>query len=136
MSHAHYPGRGVYTGPGSGYSIGSVTNAPYTSAPPPSTKTLARDPRTPAMHFADPTPRPAFVKPTTQTAFPNVARYTTLPQDGSLLSSDLWSRPPEQGGAVLVDTFIGHRGRAVFVYGDPRNGTLLYLGGPVQRYGV
>ncbi len=137
MSKAHYPGGGIYTGPGSGIVIGHVTSGGYYgSSAPTQSRTIARDPRTPDMHFADPVPPPSYVKPTTQSAFPNVARYTTLPADGTMLSSDMWARPPEQGGAVLVDTFIGHRGRAVFVYQDQRNGTLFYTGAAVQRYGM
>jgi hypothetical protein len=100
--------------------------------PPPGSaldwRTAHRQPR------AQQIPLPYAHSVPTMTAFPDVPRFTTLPGN-ILLDSDLWARPAAHGGAVLHDTFVGPRGRLYVVYRDPRNNTLFYTGGPVQRYG-
>lgn len=120
---------------------GSVSGSPYTTnpnpntPPPPLSGKVQTDWRTPQMQFAAPVQHPPAHSTPIQSAWPDPPRRTTLTNDGSILSSDLWSRPPSEHGAELVETFIGVRGRMVAVYRDPRNGTLFYTGAPVERYG-
>lgn len=119
----------------------SVSGQGYTPAsggyyPPPNPLGSAPDWRTNhAQPFFTPIAPTDPYSPPITTAFQDAPRHTTLTGTNILFDQDLFGRPPEKGGAKLIGTFVGPRGRLIAEYLDPRNNTIFYTGGPVQRYG-
>jgi len=57
-------------------------------------------------------------------------------QKNGVLDDPIWTRPASEGGAVLVDVFIGPRNVRYFRYANPLTGELFDLFYPIERNAI